>query len=854
MNGRNRTSRLSLFSHFSLVAALLALLVAPATALAAPEAHILRIDPRAGVSQGAPLLTTVVEVVQFNRLSDALQPCANVTGTEATIDCWSNAIEKPGSLWSPFPFPEQNVHFFVKVNGEDTLTKFVSKEQWGAAVGKDPSVGTAWLIALDASSGMGARYNDARQVAQEFIKAMQPNDLMNLIIFDDRAHIYTDSKWKTFAQRNDLVESYLNKVRSPAPSHGADRPLFSQIKEMVQNSFGDLGSSHGPDQIPLHQAMVVLSDGAGRGDAESASPSADVFHQYLDQGRFPPDNTSLPKTPLPVISIWFPTAGGLTNNLYRNNDSQFMQALANPEIGGFFDIIRAGQGDAKAKTIIGLVKQRFNAMWVVKWRLSCLNPSVEQTFNLVFVNTKPTIAPDGSFKDVPIGVDPSQWPLDVDLAKTAAEAQANPIYPGGTFRVFGDFCWAGDKTRAEAYFVPAGTKADPHASSTDPALAKQAMQRLIAQNMRGAAVDVGDEFAVLQVPNDPKILEGTGDNMVARVVLYDNKAHRASGHDEKSIITLKAKGAPFNMLLIAGIAGAVIVIGLLLVVAMRGGGGGGGGGGKKRGVTPPPAPVVAGGGGYGGGPPPYGGGPPQNYQGQGGPVALAPAPGHAMPAFASTEKSPPLVHGNVAPTPPMQAAPSPSPPYVARPQHLAAPAIVNGAGGVVQVHCPSCGMTTMATAGQSSVCFSCGHPMPADIASAQAPGALGGGGGAYASTFPLTGGLPAHPLQPPANPYGASAGGATIVGAPGQFSVRAGGELRVGRDPAQCPVLLNEPRVSGVHATLKFEGGQLWVRDESSNNGTFVDGARVAAGVWTPVPGAGQLRFGPIDFGVRLEA
>ena len=30
---------------------------------------------------------------------------------------------------------------------------------------KDPSVGTAWLIALDASSGMGSHYSDAREVA-----------------------------------------------------------------------------------------------------------------------------------------------------------------------------------------------------------------------------------------------------------------------------------------------------------------------------------------------------------------------------------------------------------------------------------------------------------------------------------------------------------------------------------------------------------------------------------------------------------------------------------------------------------------------------------------------------------------
>jgi pSer/pThr/pTyr-binding forkhead associated (FHA) protein len=98
------------------------------------------------------------------------------------------------------------------------------------------------------------------------------------------------------------------------------------------------------------------------------------------------------------------------------------------------------------------------------------------------------------------------------------------------------------------------------------------------------------------------------------------------------------------------------------------------------------------------------------------------------------------------------------------------------------------------------------------------------------------------------------AGGATIFGAAGQFAIRPGAEMRVGRDPAQCGVFLQEPRVSGWHSTLKFEGGNLWVRDEGSNNGTYVDGARITAQTWTAVMPGGQLRFGPIDFGVRHDA
>src|SRR5271166_2712672 len=101
---------------------------------AAPEAHILRIDPRAGVSNGKPTLTTVIEVVQFKRLSDVLQPCSGVTGA-ATLSCWSAQLEKPGALWDPFPFPEANAHLLVKVAGEDTLTTFVDKTTWGKAQG-----------------------------------------------------------------------------------------------------------------------------------------------------------------------------------------------------------------------------------------------------------------------------------------------------------------------------------------------------------------------------------------------------------------------------------------------------------------------------------------------------------------------------------------------------------------------------------------------------------------------------------------------------------------------------------------------------------------------------------------------
>lgn len=710
-----------LTSLLAFLFAVLALVVGR-DALAAPAAHILRIDPRAGLSNGKPQLTTVLEVVQFKRLSDVLAPCSGVRGA-ATMSCWSEQLEKPGALWDPFPFPEANAHLLVSIAGTDTLTTFIDKKTWGQAQSQ-PTVGTAWLVSVDASSGMGGRFGDARAIAHELIDSMQPNDLMDLMFFDD-VQVVNDTKWQTYAQRAALANA-LNNVKSTMPSHGSNRALFTQIKNMTQDAFGSLGNSDSPDSVPLHQAMVLLSNGAGRGDPESASPSADVFHQYLDTGRFPQDNTSLPKTPLPVISIWFPNPSSFSESIYSNNEAQFMQSLANPEIGGFFDVVKEGEGNAKGKTIVGLVRSRFNAMWLVHWELSCINPSVTQTFNLVFENTKPTIAPDGTFKDVPLGIDPSQWPLDIDVKKTTDAANTNPIYPGGQMTVYGNFCWAGDKARAEAYFVPAGTKPPANANSRDPKLAQQAMQQLQQENMVGAAVQSAAGYVTFTVPDDAKVLDGTGDNMVARLVVYDNGAHRASSLDAKSVLTLKAAKKPLSWPLIAGIAGLAIVIILLVLVLMRGGGGGG----RKRGGPPPAAPAPPGygapqGGGYGQ-PPPPGGGPYGMQGGYADPLAATAQAFGSGPAPALA--APQLLFAPAAATPvgitPVQAPGGPLSPVPETPVGAAG---VSAAPPVVQVRCPACGMNTMVTPGQPSVCFSCGQPLPADLAR--------GGGGVAAPGF-----------------------------------------------------------------------------------------------------------------------
>ena len=102
---------------------------------------------------------------------------------------------------------------------------------------------------------------------------MQPNDMMDIIVFDSHDHQYlADSKWKTYAtkERDDLVHT-LDKA---APSKIAqDRSLFSILQNVISDAFGSLGNFSATQTIPMHQALVVLSNGYAKADAGTTGPS-----------------------------------------------------------------------------------------------------------------------------------------------------------------------------------------------------------------------------------------------------------------------------------------------------------------------------------------------------------------------------------------------------------------------------------------------------------------------------------------------------------------------------------------------------------------------------------------------------
>ena len=609
-------------SKMHAVVALASVLVTWLVALsvqASPAAKILRVDPRAAQENGNPVLTSVIEVSQSKRVSDATAACGSLTGN-GQLDCMSQALEKPFALYTPFPFPSANAIFTVTVDGAAVPAKFVSDAAWGDSL-QQPGVGTAWLILVDADHRMGKSFNDARQLAEQFVVSMGPNDIVNVMFFNDR-QVVKDSKWVSAAQKA-RASSLINATTETYASAGRNRSLFTIIKTAATDGFGALGNVGDDVAIPLHQAMIVLSDGFGGADPSTTGPGALQLQQYLTGGRFPEDNTALPKAPVPVISIWYPP--GVIDE-FRQNSLEFMQNMANTDIGGFFSVMREGQG-TRSNAIVSTVRQRFSKMHIVKWLASCVAPTVTQTFGLVFNNVKPPILGDNTFKDVPVGIDPSTWPLNVNVQYTQDTAKSQGgVYPNGSFKVYGDFCWGGAKDRAEVYFLPSGQPLPAAMGSADIEQAKRTQQQLIAMGMKGVTVEASDTYAEFTAPATDKILAGSGDQAVVRLVVYDNKAHRTSGVTSTTIIQLKGTTQPLPLLLILSGLLALVVIALLIIVIVRSGGKKRGGGGG------PSAPVVAGGG--------YGAPPGQGY---------GPPPGGYGPRAQGNGVSPELMYGGAPP-------------------------------------------------------------------------------------------------------------------------------------------------------------------------------------------------------------
>ena len=139
-----RAQRRRAASHFALIAVIVGLVLAQAgTARAEGKGNILRIDPRASQTEGAPVLTTVLEIVQHYPLSRSTGPCNAMTKPEDVFDCIANEVEKPKALWDAIKWEEGKTFLAINVQGKDQQLKLISKQKWGdASKEKVAGVGT----------------------------------------------------------------------------------------------------------------------------------------------------------------------------------------------------------------------------------------------------------------------------------------------------------------------------------------------------------------------------------------------------------------------------------------------------------------------------------------------------------------------------------------------------------------------------------------------------------------------------------------------------------------------------------------------------------------------------------------
>lgn len=76
-------------------------------------------------------------------------------------------------------------------------------------------------------------------------------------------------------------------------------------------------------------------------------------------------------------------------------------------------------------------------------------------------------------------------------------------------------------------------------------------------------------------------------------------------------------------------------------------------------------------------------------------------------------------------------------------------------------------------------------------------------------------------------------------------------EIRIGRDPTKCEIVLPDPEVSGLHAILRKVGSDLQVEDLQSGNGTLLNGERINKAELHP---GDEFLIGSTTFTVKITS
>ncbi len=575
---------------WSFVGALVALVLSVAVAgQAAPTAKIIRIDPRPTVDGTDLKLRMVVDLGEPRSPSKDLEACGPPSKAPEYLGCASDAHQKPNAFYAPIPFPPHDklgappdpsaeadaVALTVHLESGERPAELVSRQSWGKLAATDPNIGTSFLILIDASQTMKGRVEQAKAIARALVAKRGKNDIVNIKWFDD-ASWFSGSGWTSDpAAANAAIDRIVGATAAP----GRSRPLFDLIKSSALEGFGELGNRDQKGKTPLHHALVVLSNGWAGTDFGGSPPAlAQQLGKLFADGILDENNHAAPRIPVPIISVWFPAAG--IEEAYENA-RQFMKNMAVPNVGGSFYIV-SNDAEGRGAAIAAATRKRFDDMHVLEWRVPCLAASTGHSMKLLFTDQDKPILGDG-WNDVPLAVDPREWPLAVKAEPTARSADRRPAEPNGTISIFGDFCWGNDFSRAEVYLVPKGDKIPKGGNDAE---AKKARDELTARGLRATPIRAGDTYVEVRLPDNEAFV---GDEK-ARLIVVDGRTGRSSPTQDDKVLAVKAQGKPVKLRWIFEIVFAVLVLLLLVGNLLRGGGGAA----ARRRTSALPAPVVAG--------------------------------------------------------------------------------------------------------------------------------------------------------------------------------------------------------------------------------------------------------------------
>lgn len=482
---------------------LLLCLAAPVPASAAPAAHIVSLVPPRSADD-EQVVTTLIDLSDSRSIASITKSCEGMPRARR-FECMSSALERPFALFSPYPFPAGNAVFTMSVGGVHTSVPLVSATSFHES--RDERAGTAWLLLLDVDRRMGKSQADALRIAEEFLSRLGARDVARIVLFDRQQS--ASSAWSRVVAPGALRELRLGM----APRHAGEKgSLSALIRAAAADGFRALDEL---PSAPLHRALVVLSNGVGGSHPTELSRS-------LSSGRLHDDPARLP-TPVSVVSMYFPSASAAESDA----GLELMQGLVEPSLGGYFRVVNPGRG-RDAPAIVSAVRQRFAKMHVVKWRTACLTPGQRQTFKLLFVDVNPSIAPDESFRDVPVAGAELPLVLDSKLT-TSGDAGGVPVKPGHKLHIPGEFCASSRLEEVQTFFDPGDEELSAGAAAA----------RWKERGIAGKSLELSADALELLVPPDELIVLGSGPHAKVRFVLWDERAQRVS-----QVIELPAQLAP----------------------------------------------------------------------------------------------------------------------------------------------------------------------------------------------------------------------------------------------------------------------------------------------------------------------